>query len=211
MAGSETATFNNSLDQVFSSAQKAIRDLGYKVDSLDKNNGLLNFKTGLSWWSWAGQEMSVMMIDNGNSSIEVSVSGRRNQSGVVLQITDFGEAGGIARKVIAKMAEHLPLYSNDDSNSKVDDDDCEVVRFKCGDCRERLAWAACDAGKKILCTSCGAVNRVPDIEGNTKQVPATNHRPTPNSRLRDCPDCDSQVSKRATQCPKCGCPLDPSA
>ena len=70
----------------FAASQKAVRDLGYKVDAIDRANGLLNFKTGMSWKSWAGQEMSLMLIDNGDGSIEVTVSGRRNQSGVVLQI-----------------------------------------------------------------------------------------------------------------------------
>jgi len=207
MASSETETFQKSLDQVFSAAQKAVRDLGYKVDSLDKSNGLLNFKTGMSWWSWAGQEMSVMMIDNGNGSVEVSVSGRRNQSGVVLQLTDFGEAGGIARKVLAEMVKHLP-FDPDDFNPKADDSDSEVVHFKCTECRERLTWATADAGKKILCTNCGSPNRVPAIDGNSKQVTKPKRLTTSNSRLRDCPDCEMQVSKRATQCPHCGCPLD---
>lgn len=99
--------FSTTLDQAFSCAQKAIRDLGYKVDLLDKPNGLLNFKTGMSWSSWAGQEMSVMIIDNGDNTVEVSVTGRRNQNGVVLQVYDWGEAKGIASKLLARMAEYL--------------------------------------------------------------------------------------------------------
>jgi len=31
------------------------------------------------------------------------------------------------------------------------------------------------------------------------------------SRLRTCPDCCEKVSKQATMCPQCGCPLVPSA
>ena len=31
------------------------------------------------------------------------------------------------------------------------------------------------------------------------------------SRLRTCPDCCGKVSKQATMCPQCGCPLVPSA
>ena len=75
MASSETKIYHKTLGQAFAAAQKAVRDLGYKVDTLDKTSGLLNFKTGMSWKSWAGQEMSVMIIDNGNGSVEVSVSG----------------------------------------------------------------------------------------------------------------------------------------
>ena len=74
---------------------------------MDKANGLLNFKTGMSWKSSAGQEMSVMMIDNGDATVEVSVTGRRNQNGVVLQVYDWGETKGIATKVFAKLDEYL--------------------------------------------------------------------------------------------------------
>ena len=91
------------MDAVFVACQRAVRDLGYKIDVIDRANGLLNFKTGMSWSSWAGQEMSVTFMDNGNGTIEVSVSGRRSQSGVVLQVYDWGESKKIAKKVLAKV------------------------------------------------------------------------------------------------------------
>jgi hypothetical protein len=106
MASSETKTYTKTFDQVFAAAQKSVRDLGYKVDSLDKANGLISFKTGMSWKSFSGQEMSVMLIDNGDGSIEASISGKRNQAGV-FQATDWGEASGIAKKTLAKMDEYL--------------------------------------------------------------------------------------------------------
>lgn len=199
MASSETKIYHKTLGQAFAAAQKAVRDLGYKVDTLDKTSGLLNFKTGMSWKSWAGQEMSVMIIDNGNGSVEVSVSGRRNQSGVVIQIYDWGEAAGIAKKVIAKMDENMP----DDEDSKV-----EVVRFKCLECREFATWPESDAGKKVLCMNCGTPNVVPDLYGRVPPSRKSTPAATANRRLSSCPDCDAQVSKRATQCPQCGCPFE---
>lgn len=107
MASGEMKTYQGTLDNVFAAVQKAVRDLGYKVDSMDKSAGLLDFKTDMSWKSWAGQEMSVMLIDNGDESVEVSLGGRRNQSGVMLQAYDWGEAGGIANKVFGRMDEYL--------------------------------------------------------------------------------------------------------
>lgn len=107
MATSEVKSYQGSVDQVFAAAQKSVRDLGYKVDSMDKANGLLNFKTDMSWRSWAGQEVSVMMIDNGDATVEVSVSGRRNQSGVMLQAFDWDEVGGIAAKLFGRLDDYL--------------------------------------------------------------------------------------------------------
>jgi len=107
MAASEVKTYRGSMDQVFAAAQKAVRDLGYKIDSMDKAHGLLDFKTNMSWKSWAGQEVSVMLIDNGDATVEVSVGGHRNQSGVMLQAYDWGEAAGIATKLFSRMDDYL--------------------------------------------------------------------------------------------------------
>ena len=107
MISDDTRRYWKTLDQVFVAAQRTVRDLGYKVDTMDRANGLLNFKTGMSWKSFAGQEMSVMMIDNGDGSVDVSITGRRNQNGVVLQVYDWGEAKGIASNVFKQMDAYL--------------------------------------------------------------------------------------------------------
>lgn len=100
-------TFNKSIDQIFKASQKAVRDLGYQIEKLDKDSGLINFKTGMSWNSWAGQSMSILMIDEGDGSTEVTISGVRNQSGVIIQVYDWGEAKKIAKKVFDKMDIYL--------------------------------------------------------------------------------------------------------
>ena len=40
-------------------------------------------------------------------------------------------------------------------------------------------------------------------------VLATRSKPSMNSPLRPCPDCDNGVSKLANACPRCGRPLQP--
>lgn len=93
-------------------------------------------------------------------------------------------------------------------NSFEEDEDIQQVHFKCRECREALTWPANDAGNKVLCTNCGAPTVVPDIFGQTEKKKRPKLVSAPTSRLRDCPDCETQVSIRAAQCPKCGCPLD---
>jgi hypothetical protein len=102
-----TREYADSQERVFDAALQAIRVFGYKIDNIDKTNGLLNFKTGMSWKSWAGQEMSILVLDNRNGTCTVDISGRRSQTGVILQICDWGEAAGIAKKVFGKMDEIL--------------------------------------------------------------------------------------------------------
>ena len=107
MSEAVTKVYKSTQAEIFSAAQRAIRDLGYKVDRLDRTNGLLTFKTGLSWKSWAGQEMSIMLIDLSSTEVEVSLSGKRNQTGVIVQLYDWGEVNGIANKVLEVMDEYL--------------------------------------------------------------------------------------------------------
>lgn len=107
MSEAVTKVYKSTQAEIFSAAQRAIRDLGYKVDRLDRTNGLLTFKTGLSWKSWAGQEMSIMLIDLSSTEVEVSLSGKRNQTGVIVQLYDWGEVSGIANKVLEVMDEYL--------------------------------------------------------------------------------------------------------
>ena len=85
-----------------------------------------------------------------------------------------------------------------DSTTADDDHDQEQVHFKCKQCRTALTWPAADAGNKILCSECGVPTIVPDYSGAAS---------TSGRNLRTCPDCGGQVSRRASDCPHCGCPL----
>jgi len=111
-------------DLLFDFALEAIKELGYKFDRIDKNSGLIAFETGLSWKSWAGQRISVMILEHGNST-EISISGVRKQTGVIVQLYDWGEAKSIANKVIQKIdelivAERYGLSSEDLERLKKD-------------------------------------------------------------------------------------------
>jgi len=91
-------------DLLFDFALQTIKELGYKFNGIDKNSGLITFETGLSWKSWAGQQISVMILEHGNSA-EISISGVRKQTGVIVQLYDWGEAKSIANKIIQKIDE----------------------------------------------------------------------------------------------------------
>lgn len=103
MAKPATHDFPFPQERIFATALQVVRALNYKIDNLDKANGLLTFKTQMSWKSWAGQEMSILIIDKGNGTCTVDIMGSRRSSGVFPQAYDWGEAGGIANKVFNKM------------------------------------------------------------------------------------------------------------
>src|SRR5262249_43466021 len=72
------------------------------------------------------------------------------------------------------------------------------------------------AGRQAKCPKCGITIMVPPLEEVAASSPAqvaasvTQRQQSPIDRKANldlCPDCGKEVSKRATQCPHCGCPL----
>jgi hypothetical protein len=99
--------FGGALEQVFDAAERAIHDLKYEIEAIDKAHGLLHFKVRTNAKSWTGREMSLLVSDHGDQSCSVDISGRRTAAGPVLQVNDWGESAGVARSIYTKMEELL--------------------------------------------------------------------------------------------------------
>jgi hypothetical protein len=63
----------------------------------------------MSWHSWGGQEMSALISPDGIERCVVTLSGRRAQTGVIIQVYDWGEAGKVASKVLDRMTLFIPV------------------------------------------------------------------------------------------------------
>jgi len=99
MSGPLRKTFSFPSDNVLDAALKAISELRFKIDSVDRPNGLINFKTGMSFRSW-GQEMSLLVTPGeGECSVEI---GKRLRFGLL----DWGEGASIAGKVFDLIAKN---------------------------------------------------------------------------------------------------------
>ena len=103
---SETRTYPHPQAKIFNAAMKVVRDLGYKIDSIDKANGLLNFKTGMSWKSFSGQEMSILILDNGDGTCSVDIAGKRAAGGFP-QMIDWGEVSSLSSALFTKIEQQL--------------------------------------------------------------------------------------------------------
>ena len=101
-----TRNYSLPFDQVFNKAQTAVGKLGYKIYNIDKAKGLIQFKTPMSWFSWTGQDMSIVIKDSGNGTIMVDISGVRNTAGF-MQVYDWGEPGMIAKNVFSRMDKEI--------------------------------------------------------------------------------------------------------
>ena len=102
MPKSMSRIYSLTFEKAFNKAQTAVEKLGYKVYNVDKAKGLIQFRTPMSWFSWTGQDMSIIVSDNGNGTVSVDISGVRNPAGF-MQVYDWGEPGMIAKKVFSRM------------------------------------------------------------------------------------------------------------
>lgn len=103
--GPETLSFPDaSVDQVWEACRRAIAQLGYEVRRFDGR--LLEFNTGKSMSSWAGQDVMAVAKTVG-SGCSLTVNGYMAESRMG-QSFDWGETGRVLKKFTAKVRELVP-------------------------------------------------------------------------------------------------------
>ena len=97
-------TFAASSQQVWEALRQTIADLRYKDVSENASAGTIEFRTGLSWSSWRGQQMTATVRETSPGRTTLSLTG-----GVALkvQLTSWGEKKRIAEKVIQSTEQRL--------------------------------------------------------------------------------------------------------
>jgi hypothetical protein len=81
--------------------------LGYTLGAVDKDNGIVNFETGMSMSSWAGQKMSAHVMDMDDGQVQITVGGTMKAHGAQIQVYDWGEARKIATKIFGELDQSL--------------------------------------------------------------------------------------------------------
>lgn len=66
-------------DVVFDAARSEVLRLGYELDLAKPESGELRFRSGLSWLSWAGQEITFQIDQAPVGGTILSASGKPNQ------------------------------------------------------------------------------------------------------------------------------------
>ena len=97
-------TFSADKQQVWEALRQTVADLGYKDVNENPAAGTIEFRTGLSLWSWRGQQMTATVSEVGPGSTQVSLTG-----GVALkiQLVSWGEKKRIANKVLAEVGRRV--------------------------------------------------------------------------------------------------------
>jgi len=99
-----TDTFIGSPSLIVKLAMRAVQELGWKLDQVNENLGLVTFQTGMSWGSWSGVSCSLNIEEVGQHEFRVTGTGKQNLSGGQLIAFNIGgEAQSKARKAIERM------------------------------------------------------------------------------------------------------------
>jgi len=101
-------TFDAPPDAVFAAVQEAAREIAKSVDGVDPAARTLYFNTGMSMWSWNGQNMTASVIDDGGGRSRLQVEANIKRSGLSsFQLVSWGEGGRVARKLVASVRDRL--------------------------------------------------------------------------------------------------------
>ncbi len=98
-------TFIGSTSRVFIAAQRSVSELGFAVLHSDPAGCVITFNTGRSMKSWAGQDLSVTVFEEG-SEAKVVVGGSLAKGGNPFgggQVASWGEK----RKLSLRFLDHL--------------------------------------------------------------------------------------------------------
>jgi membrane protease subunit (stomatin/prohibitin family) len=97
-----------------------------------------------------------------------------------------------------------------------------MISITCPHCRTKICAEDRHAGRTVKCPECNSLVQVPSaqeqdmswvsevmVDDNSDSAPfQESAAPVPS--LCDCPDCGKKVSRRARECPNCGCPIEVS-
>jgi hypothetical protein len=103
MAKPVASRYTSKMPETIKALMTVIARLGYTLGTVDKENGLIAFETGKSMSSWAGQSMSVLVIETDNESVEITIGGTMKAHGDQLQVYDWGEASKIAKNIFLEL------------------------------------------------------------------------------------------------------------
>jgi hypothetical protein len=97
-------TYAASRDEVWEALSATLIELDYQVNE-DPATYMVEFRTGASLWTWAGQQLTATIRDEPSGGTDVSLTGGMAAKGA--QLTSWGEKKRIAKKVFAGIEREL--------------------------------------------------------------------------------------------------------
>ena len=113
--------FLGTMTQVVKLAMKAVQALGWKVDQLNEDLGLVSFTTGITTGSWSGVSGTISIKEQPSGVFKVTGTGKQNLAGSQIIAFDIGnEAQGKAMSVISKMKEFAGANKSDTKTTQAE-------------------------------------------------------------------------------------------
>ena len=101
-------TYSGTPDEVFTALRSVVDQLGYRTTSSDAQQREIEFNTGMSWKTWAGQDFSGSVDTQPQGGTEVRLVGVTSQRGLgSIQSVSWGEAEKLGNRVLDQLAERL--------------------------------------------------------------------------------------------------------
>jgi len=115
--------FLGTMTQVVELAKKTVQALGWTIDQVDEDLGLVNFTTGITIGSWSGVSGAIIIKEQSIGVFKVTGTGKQNLAGWQLIAFDFrNEAQGKAMSVISKMKEFAGANKGDAKTTQAEAD-----------------------------------------------------------------------------------------
>jgi hypothetical protein len=143
MATYEALRFNVDTDLVFDGVQKAIADLGLKVDLADIDRNIIEIRSGSGWRTLGGEKLSISFLEEMANFVDVRVSARLNSHGEILEVPNWNAGRKIAKMILARLSE----YVDQDSPGKLREPSTKP--HHCHSCHEPVQ------GEEMYCETCG--------------------------------------------------------
>jgi hypothetical protein len=96
-------TYAASRDEVWEALRATLTELDYQVNE-DPATYTVEFRTGMSLWTWGGQQLTATLRDAPGGGTNVSLTGGM---AVKAQLTAWGERKRIAKRVFAGIERQL--------------------------------------------------------------------------------------------------------
>jgi hypothetical protein len=101
-------TYSADADEVFAALCSVIDQLGYRITSCDARQREIEFNTGMSWKTFAGQDFSGSVDAHLQGRSEVRLVGVISQRGLgSIQSVTWGETQKLGNRVLDQLAERI--------------------------------------------------------------------------------------------------------
>ena len=109
---SRQQTYANTGSEVFAVALQSVRNLKYKINTIDEAGGLIIINIPIDWGFSSNHELAISTMDNGDGTHTIKIAEHQLLFGIPARPYRSGKLSSIADKIFKEMDRTLKLSSN---------------------------------------------------------------------------------------------------